>query len=90
MLAHEQVLLACRVILSFRSLVFVQVPYAGLSGIQAALAVMHRGLRPDIPSHTPAPLAQLIQECWQPLPAARPGFAEIVQRLEIMQSDFGG
>jgi hypothetical protein len=38
-----------------------QVPYAGLSGIQAALAVMHRGLRPDIPSHTPAPLAQLIQ-----------------------------
>ena len=38
-----------------------QVPYAGLSGIQAALAVMHRGLRPDIPSHTPMPLAQLIQ-----------------------------
>ena len=38
-----------------------QVPYAGLSGIQAALAVMHRGLRPDIPAHTPAPLAQLIQ-----------------------------
>ena len=36
-------------------------PYAGLSGIQAALAVMHRGLRPDIPSHTPASLAQLIQ-----------------------------
>ena len=40
---------------------WTQVPYAGLSGIQAALAVMHRGLRPDIPSHTPTPLAQLIQ-----------------------------
>ena len=41
--------------------IWSQVPYAGLSGIQAALAVMHRGLRPDIPSHTPAPLARLIQ-----------------------------
>ena len=129
-------------------------PYAGLSGIQAALAVMHRGLRPDMRSHTPAPLAQLIQvgvsssmsrssfemlashralslevsvalaqclisrtlclepgllggslpdrvkparsarscmqECWQPLPSARPSFSDIVPRLEAMQSDFGG
>ena len=67
-----------------------QVPYAGLSGIQAALAVMHRGLRPDVPSHTPATLASLIRECWQPLPAARPGFAEVAARLEAMQADFGG
>ena len=65
-------------------------PYAGLSGIQAALAVMHRGLRPDIPAHTPASLAQLIQECWQPLPAARPGFAQILPRLEAMIDEFGG
>lgn len=64
-------------------------PYAGLSGIQAALAVMHRGLRPDIPGHTPAALAQLIQECWQPLPASRPGFAQIVPRLEAMLGEFG-
>ena len=68
----------------------VQVPYAGLSGIQAALAVMHRGLRPDIPVHTPTSLAQLIQECWQPLPAARPSFVEIAPRLEAMISEFGG
>ncbi|CAL5224835.1 g7589 [Coccomyxa viridis] len=67
-----------------------QVPYAGLSGIQAALAVMHRGLRPDIPVHTPTSLAQLIQECWQPLPAARPSFVEIAPRLEAMISEFGG
>ena len=41
----------------------VQVPYARLSGIQAALAVMHRGLRPDITSHAtlPRPWRSLIR-----------------------------
>lgn len=61
-----------------------QVPYAGVSGIQAALAVMHRGLRPDIPGHTPPALASLIRDCWQPLPDQRPAFADIATRLESM------
>ena len=52
-------------------------PYAGLNGIQAALAVMERGLRPDIPAHTPADLAALIRDCWQPIPGQRPGFDTI-------------
>ncbi|CAK0787808.1 hypothetical protein CVIRNUC_011030 [Coccomyxa viridis] len=33
----------------------VQVPYARLGGIQAALAVMHSGLQPDIASHATPP-----------------------------------
>lgn len=68
--------------------VCAQVPYAGVSGIQAALAVMHRGLRPGIPSHTPPALAALIRDCWQPLPDQRPGFADITQRLEAMYNDY--
>jgi uncharacterized protein (DUF2267 family) len=64
------------------------VPYAGVSGIQAALAVMHRGLRPDIPAHTPAPLAALIRSCWQPMPDQRPSFAAVADALEAMYHDF--
>ena len=61
-----------------------QVPYAGLDGIQAALAVMVRGLRPDIPPHTPPALAELIRDCWRPVPDQRPGFAALVPRLEAL------
>ena len=34
---------------------------AGLDGVQAALAVMNRGLRPEIPPQTPAAFARLMQ-----------------------------
>jgi hypothetical protein len=53
----------------------------------AALAVMARGARPDIPAHTPPGLAALIQECWAPVPEQRPGFDVVVLRLqELLQS----
>jgi hypothetical protein len=48
----------------------------------AALAVMARGARPDIPPHTPPGLAALIQECWAPVPEQRPGFDAVVVRLQ--------
>ena len=65
----------------------MQVPYAGLNGIQAALAVMERGLRPDIPGHTPAALASLIRDCWQPIAEQRPGFADIGERLQALYDE---
>jgi hypothetical protein len=59
------------------------VPFAsaGLSGMQAAMAVMNKGLRPDIPAHTPPPLAELIKQCWAAVPDQRPSFEEIVGEL---------
>lgn len=54
--------------------------------MQAALAVMVRGLRPDIPAHTPPALAALIRECWLPVPDQRPSFAALVPRLEALYS----
>ncbi|KAK9805196.1 hypothetical protein WJX72_005376 [[Myrmecia] bisecta] len=59
-----------------------QVPFAGLHGVQAALAVVERGMRPEVPSHTPAIWAQLMRDCWAPSPEHRPSFEEIVHRLE--------
>lgn len=48
----------------------------------AALAVMSRGLRPEVPQHTPPGLAALMHECWAPVPEQRPGFDGVVQRLQ--------
>eukprot|EP00878_Enallax_costatus_P032507 GHUV01035731.1.p1 GENE.GHUV01035731.1~~GHUV01035731.1.p1 ORF type:complete len:131 (-),score=51.74 GHUV01035731.1:2023-2415(-) len=48
----------------------------------AALAVMAKGMRPQIPPHTPPGLAALIQECWAAVPEQRPGFDVLVVRLQ--------
>ena len=69
---------------STEELPHAQIPFAGLNGIQAALAVMERGLRPEIPQGTPAALAALICECWAALPASRPTFPDIASRLSLI------
>jgi serine/threonine protein kinase len=59
-----------------------RLPYAGMNGVQAALAVMNKGLRPDMPPHTPPGLAALIRDCWAPVAEQRPGWEVVVERLE--------
>lgn len=59
----------------------MQVPFQGLNGLQAAVCVLERGLRPDIPAGTPPSFALLMQECWAAIPDQRPSFDEIVLRL---------
>ena len=43
---------------------------------------MAKGMRPQIPPHTPPGLAALIQECWAAVPEQRPGFDVLVVRLQ--------
>jgi len=45
-------------------------------------AVVHEGLRPEIPQDCPTELTQLIRECLNSIPDLRPTFKEIVSRLE--------
>ena len=52
--------------------------------MQAALAVMNRGMRPEIPPHTPPPFARMMQSCWAPTPDQRPDFGWVVAELEAM------
>ncbi|CAI5999562.1 unnamed protein product [Closterium sp. NIES-64] len=63
----------------------VQLPFAGMTAMQAAFAVVNRGTRPDIPPSIPLPLAELMQVCWHSNPDRRPPFTYVVQQLEAMQ-----
>ncbi|GJP30899.1 hypothetical protein CLOM_g7303 [Closterium sp. NIES-68] len=63
----------------------VQLPFAGMTAMQAAFAVVNKGTRPDISANIPVPLVQLMQACWHTNPDRRPPFSEVVQQLEAMQ-----
>ncbi|GJM99418.1 hypothetical protein PR202_ga16513 [Eleusine coracana subsp. coracana] len=59
-----------------------KIPYEYLTPLQAAVGVVQKGLRPTIPKHTHAKLAELLQKCWQQEPAERPDFSEILESLQ--------
>jgi len=59
-----------------------RLPYETLNPLQAAVAVVHQGLRPEIPETCSQILCCLMRECWETLPARRPHFSEIVVRLQ--------
>ncbi|GJD06453.1 Probable serine/threonine-protein kinase [Galdieria sulphuraria] len=61
-----------------------QLPYYGIQPMQVAVAVLSKQMRPPMPPSCPAPLAQLIQSCWQQDPSRRPSFPEIMKLLEQM------
>ncbi|KAJ4461645.1 putative protein kinase [Paratrimastix pyriformis] len=48
-----------------------QAPYEGIPTIRVMSQVL-RGLRPELPAHTPPALAQLIRDCWAHNPIERP------------------
>lgn len=59
-----------------------KVPYENLTPLQAAVGVVQKGLRPEIPNGTHPKLVYLIQKCWQREPSPRPEFSEIQQFLQ--------
>ena len=67
-------------------------PYAGMSPLQAAVGVMHRGLRPPVPPGTQPALAAIMVACWQAGPEVRPDFSALVAQLEalVAHGDGGG
>ncbi|TVU10236.1 hypothetical protein EJB05_43750 [Eragrostis curvula] len=65
------------------------IPYEYLTPLQAAVGVVQKGLRPTIPKHAHAKLAELLQKCWQQDPAERPDFSEILEILQRIADEVG-
>ncbi|KAL2613531.1 hypothetical protein R1flu_025223 [Riccia fluitans] len=66
-----------------------EIPYAGLTPLQAAIGVVQRGLRPVMPPTVPPKLAGLAELCWHQDPDQRPEFNEAVTILEeLMKPSF--
>lgn len=59
-------------------------PYEGMEPIQCAVAVLNRGIRPDIPNWCPPPFAALISRCVAQEAEARPTFMQILSALDAM------
>ena len=57
------------------------IPYNNVVPIQAAVAVMNQGLRPELPVNTPLEYSKLVRECWNQNSNLRPSFEEILIRL---------
>ncbi|ELR24201.1 serine/threonine protein kinase [Acanthamoeba castellanii str. Neff] len=64
-------------------------PYAGMSPVAVAVAVMRDGIRPQMPATPglcPLEFAELITSCWHADPTVRPTFLEIMTRLAAMHT----
>ncbi|XP_015060680.1 serine/threonine-protein kinase STY46-like isoform X1 [Solanum pennellii] len=61
-----------------------KLPYEFLTPLQAAVAVVQKGLRPTIPANTNPMLVELLEKCWQQEPLLRPEFSEIHDILQDM------
>ncbi|OIV99009.1 hypothetical protein TanjilG_29412 [Lupinus angustifolius] len=59
-----------------------ELPYEHLSPLQAAVGVVQKGLRPEIPRDTHPKLVELLHQCWQQDPSVRPDFSEILKFLQ--------
>lgn len=62
-------------------------PFQNMTAVQAAFAVVNKGVRPIIPHDCHPALSEIMTRCWDANPDARPPFAEIVRMLEIARSE---
>ncbi|KAI5073561.1 hypothetical protein GOP47_0011574 [Adiantum capillus-veneris] len=66
-------------------LLTARVPYEDMGAVQAAFCVLHKNLRPSIPSDCPPALEDLMCRCWCKDPNKRPEFWEIMRELALIQ-----
>jgi len=62
------------------------IPFPHHTPVEVALSVATKGLRPDLPSYVPTPLAELVARCWQQDASLRPSFEEIYSRLGTIEA----
>ncbi|XP_072970878.1 serine/threonine-protein kinase STY8-like isoform X2 [Typha angustifolia] len=70
-------------------LVTAKIPYNTMTPLQAAYRV-RQGMRPELPEDTDPKLLELMQRCWDTVPAMRPSFSEITVELEELLKQVQG
>ncbi|CAL9771360.1 unnamed protein product [Musa acuminata subsp. burmannicoides] len=62
-------------------------PFQNMSAVQAAFAVVNKGVRPVVPQDCLPALGEIMTRCWDADPDVRPSFYEIVRMLESAQEE---
>ncbi|KAJ3693478.1 hypothetical protein LUZ60_008958 [Juncus effusus] len=60
-------------------------PFSNMTAVQAAFAVVNKGVRPTVPHDCLPALAEVMTRCWDANPDNRPTFVEVVRMLEIAE-----
>lgn len=62
-------------------------PFQNMTAVQAAFAVVNRGVRPPIPTDCPQALSDIMSRCWDANSDVRPSFVQVVKMLEQAQEE---
>ncbi|KAM0013449.1 putative dual-specificity kinase TKL-Pl-4 family [Helianthus debilis subsp. tardiflorus] len=62
-------------------------PYHNLTDLQAAFAVVNKGLRPTVPNDCLPILREIMTRCWDVDPDVRPPFTQVVKMLEMAETE---
>ena len=62
-------------------------PFQNMTAVQAAFAVVNKGVRPVIPNDCLPVLSDIMTRCWDTNPEVRPPFIEIVRMLENAETE---
>lgn len=62
-------------------------PFQNMTAVQAAFAVVNKGVRPIVPNDCLPVLGEIMTRCWDANPDVRPPFIEVVRMLENAETE---
>ncbi|KDP32481.1 hypothetical protein JCGZ_13406 [Jatropha curcas] len=62
-------------------------PFQNMTAVQAAFAVVNKGVRPVIPNDCLPVLSEIMTRCWDTNPEVRPPFSDIIRMLENAETE---
>ncbi|KAK9268801.1 hypothetical protein L1049_000850 [Liquidambar formosana] len=62
-------------------------PFQNMTAVQAAFAVVNKGVRPIVPNDCLPVLSEIMTRCWDANPDVRPPFTEVVRMLENAETE---